>query len=182
MIKKIPFPADDNLLTTRELKLSPPQSLLSMVTMSILTPHRQKHLPNRHPSASTQGLSKSASHTGLKPISTSARKHLVDPQNMERVHPNPQMESIFSRGLHHVLVASDTRGFEGFAGDVLLLPGDEVDAERELVDAFLLHADVVDPDFGIGDTAAVARFRVGLALDLTVTPRRSCNANQVLIS
>ena len=94
---------------------------------------------------------------------------------MERMNPNPQMERIFSGGFHHVLVAGDTRSLESLAGDVLLLPGDEVDAEGELVDSFLLHADVVDADLGVGDTTAVAGFRVGFPLDLTVTSRRSCN-------
>ena len=48
-----------------------------------------------------------------------------------------------------------------------------MDAERELVDSFLLHADVVDADLGVGDTSAVAGLRVGLPLDLTVASRRS---------
>ena len=48
-----------------------------------------------------------------------------------------------------------------------------MDAERELVDSFLLHPDVVDTDLRVGDTTAVSRFRVWLPLDLTVTSRRS---------
>lgn len=92
---------------------------------------------------------------------------------MEGVHPHSQMESILAGVLGHVLVASDTGSFQGLARHVLLLPTDEVNAEGELVDAFLLHPDIVDSDLGIGDTAAKAGLWVGFVLDLAVTPCRS---------
>lgn len=80
------------------------------------------------------------------------------------------MERVLAGELGHVLVAGDTRRLESLAGDVFLLPGNEVDAEGELVDALLLHPDVVDSDLGVGDTAAEAGLGVGLVLDLAVAP------------
>lgn len=80
------------------------------------------------------------------------------------------MEGVLAGELGHVLVAGDTRGLESLAGDVFLLPRDEVDAEGELVDPLLLHPDVVDSDLGVGHTAAEAGLGVGLVLDLAVAP------------
>lgn len=157
-------------MTTRKLELSPPESLTSIVLVAVLAPHREKHLTNINPSASPERLSKGTPHTGLKPIGSGARKHLVDSENMEGVNPNAEMEGVLAGELGHVLVAGDTSRLESLAGDVFLLPRDEVDAEGELVDALLLHPDVVDSDLGVGHTAAEAGLGVGLVLDLAVAP------------
>lgn len=42
------------------------------------------------------------------PISSSTRQHLVDPDDMEGVYTDPQMERIFARSLGNVLVGTDT--------------------------------------------------------------------------
>jgi len=172
-LREAPFPADNNLLTTRELELSTTKSLLSMVTMGILATNRQKNLSNSNTSTSTQSFTKSTSHTSLKPISSSTRKHLVNPENMERMNPNPQMKSIFSSRLHHVLVASNTGSFKCFTWHILLLPWHQMDTEWKLINTLPLHTNIVDPDFWIWHTTTVARLWVWLTLDLTVTPRRS---------
>ncbi|MFS7903049.1 hypothetical protein Hanom_Chr01g00019421 [Helianthus anomalus] len=49
-----------------------------------------------------------------------------------------------------------------------------MDTEGELVDSFLLHADIVNPDLWIRYTTAVSGFWVWLVLDLAVTSGRSC--------
>ena len=160
-------------MTTRKLELSAAKGLLSMVAVTVLATDRKQDLPDSNTGTSSLGLSKSTPHSSLEPISPSTRKHLVNTQNMEGVHPHSQMESILAGVLGHVLVASDTGSFQGLARHVLLLPTHEVNAEGELVDAFLLHPDIVDSDLGIGDTAAKAGLRVGFVLDLAVTPCRS---------
>ncbi|KAM1695768.1 hypothetical protein ACFXTN_027376 [Malus domestica] len=86
---------------------------------------------------------------------------------MEGVNPNPQVERIFSGEIGHALVAGDSRRLESLARNVFLLPRDE-DAEGELVNALLLHAEVVDSDLRVGHTAAEAGFQVGFVLDLAV--------------
>ncbi|KAI5398973.1 hypothetical protein KIW84_064369, partial [Lathyrus oleraceus] len=106
------LPTDNDLLTTRELKLSTTKSLLSILAVAILAANREKHLSNSHPSTNTLWLSKSTSHTSLKPISSSTGKHLVNPKNMEWVNPDSQVESILSSKLCHVLVASNTSSFK----------------------------------------------------------------------
>ena len=42
--------------------------------------------------------------------------------------------------------------FEGLGGELFILVGDHVDAERELIDARLFTTQVVNTDLGIGDT------------------------------
>ena len=41
------------------------------------------------------------------PISSSTRQHLVDPDDMEGVYTDPQMERILARSLGNVLVGAD---------------------------------------------------------------------------
>lgn len=46
------------------------------------------------------------------PIGSSTAQHLVDPDNVEGVGTNTEMERILSAGLGDVFVGTDTGGFE----------------------------------------------------------------------
>ena len=109
------------------------------------------------------------------PISSSARKHLVDTQHMERVHADAHVERVLTALLGDVLVARNAGSLEGLARQLLLLERHQVDAVRELLYVGLLPAEIKDPELGIGHTTAVARLDVGLVLAVAVAPRRSCN-------
>ena len=67
-----------------------------------------------------------------------------------------------------VLVGANTGSLEGLRGDLLILVGDEVNAERELVDVGLLATEIEDANLGVGDTTVEARLRVRL-LSMTVS-------------
>lgn len=49
------------------------------------------------------------------PIGSSARQHLVDPENVERVDTDPQVEGILAGCLGDILVGANTSGFKGLA-------------------------------------------------------------------
>jgi hypothetical protein len=69
------------------------------------------------------------------------------------------------------LVAANPAGLKSLGGQLLQLAGHEMDAEGELIDERLLPAQVVDPDLGVGDSAAESRLGVGLVLAVAVTTR-----------
>ena len=46
------------------------------------------------------------------PISSGTGQHLVDPQNVEGVDTNTQVERILSRRLGDILVGTDTSSFQ----------------------------------------------------------------------
>ena len=52
----------------------------------------------------------------------------------------------------NVLVGANTGSLEGLRGDLLILVGDEVNAEGELVDVGLLATEIEDANLGVGDT------------------------------
>lgn len=62
----------------------------------------------------------------------------------------------------HILVGANTGSLEGLGGDLLILVGDEVDAERELVNVGALAAKVEDANLGVRHTTVEARLRVRL--------------------
>ena len=68
----------------------------------------------------------------------------------------------------NVLVGANTGSLEGLRGDLLILVGDEVNAEGELVDVGLLATEIEDANLGVGDTTVEARLRVRL-LSITVS-------------
>jgi len=117
-----PFPALNDLLAAWELELGTTEGLSSMDSVVGLAAHRKKDLSNSDTSTDTLWLPESTPHSGLEPISPSARKHLVDAQHMERVNPDPEVEGILSCMLGHVLVASNTGSLKSLTGDILLLP------------------------------------------------------------
>jgi hypothetical protein len=85
------------------------------VGIGFLATDGQKDLTNVNPSDGSVWFAPSASHTSLQPISTSARQHLIDANDVEGVDTDSQMEGVLSGSLGDVLVATDTSSFESFA-------------------------------------------------------------------
>ena len=163
-----PVLGDDDLLATGELGdisvcrgvshaqtylvLGSPESLESDSAGSIPRADGQNDLANVHTGDSTVGLSEGTTHTGLQPIGTSARQHLVDTDDVVGVDTDTEMETFLSGNLDEVLVGANTGGLESLGGQLLVLVGDQVDAEREVVYVGLLATEVEDADLGIGYT------------------------------
>lgn len=87
----------------QENRTSPPNSLCHNFPKALDINHKQTH---------------------LQPVSTGARKHLVDAQHVERVGADAHVEVVLSGELGHVLVCRHAGGFEGLRGQLLLLVGD----------------------------------------------------------
>jgi hypothetical protein len=81
---------------------------------------------------------------------------------VEGVGADTQVETLLSGVLDEVLVGANTGGLEGLGAQLLILVGDEVDAEREVVDVGTLTAEIEDADLGVGDTTVEARLGVRL--------------------
>jgi hypothetical protein len=161
-----PVPGDDDLLATGELAfvrscalrfelqltylvLATPQSLEGVGAEGVLCPERHEDLANVHTSDKTVGLAESTTHTSLKPISSSARQHLVDADDMVGVDTDAEMEGFLSGSLDHVLVGANTGGLESLGGQLLVLVGDKVDAQGEIVDVGALAAEIEDADLRV---------------------------------
>lgn len=113
---------------------------------------------------SAVGLAPGTTHTSLQSIGTGARQHLVDTDDVVRVGADAEVETFLSGGLDEVLVGANTGGLEGLGAQLLILVGDEVDAEREVVDGGTLAAEVEDADLGVRHTTVEARLRVRLQM------------------
>ena len=108
---------------------------------------------------------------------------------MEGVGADTQVETLLSAVLDQVLVGADTGGFKSLGRQLLVLIGDKVAAERELVDGGTLTAKIEDTDLksggvdsvsdvsgkregntdlGVGYTAVVAGLGVRLVLAVAV--------------
>jgi hypothetical protein len=165
-----PVPGNNDLLATGELYtvrsrdfyikllrtylvLATPQGLKSVGAEDVLCPERHEDLANVHTSDKTVGLAESTTHTSLKPISSSARQHLVDADDMVGVDTDAEMEGFLSGSLDHVLVGANTGGLESLGGQLLVLVGDKVDAEGEIVDVGALAAEIKDADLRVRYTA-----------------------------
>jgi hypothetical protein len=163
-----PHLGDNDLLATGELVLATPQSLEGSGAVGVPGTDGHEDLTDVHTGDKTVGLSESTTHTGLQPIGTSARQHLVDTDDMVGVDTDTEMETFLSGNLDEVLVGANTGGFEGLGGQLLVLVGDEVNAEREVVDAGLLATEIEDADLGVRYTAVEPALGVGLVLAVTV--------------
>jgi len=157
-----------NLLAASNLVLSTTESLEGVLAHVLAATDGTENLANVHTSHGTVGLTEGTAHTSLKTISTSARKHLVDADDVEGVDADADVESILTGALGHVLVTCDTASLEGLGGDLLELVGHQVSAEWEVVDRRLLAAKVVDTNLGIWHTTAIPRLDVRLVLLVAV--------------
>ena len=134
------------------LVLATPQSLEGGGAVRVTGSDGHEDLTDVDTGNEAVGLSEGTTHSGLQSIGTSARQHLVDTDDVVGVDTDTEMETFLSGNLDEVLVGANTGGFESLGGKLLVLVGDEVDAEREVVYAGLLATEVEDPDLGIGYT------------------------------
>lgn len=112
----------------------------------------EENLANVDTGNGTVGLTPGTTHTSLQSIGTSARQHLVDTDDVVRMGTDTEMETFLSGVLDEVLVGANTGGLEGLGTQLLILVGDEVNAEREVVNVGALAAKIEDSDLGVGDT------------------------------
>jgi len=167
-----PFARNDQLLTTRELEFGSPERLDDMGLMRILATDADHGLSDVDASDQTLGFAESSSHSSLEPISSGARQHFVDADDVEGVNAETHVESVLAHELDHVFVGANTGGFQSFGGELFILVGDHVDAERELIDSGPLPSQIVNTDLGIGDTPAKPRLGIRFVLAVPIAPRR----------
>ena len=154
-VSEAPLLRDDDLLATRELVTRTAESLHSHRTVGVTGADRQQNLTNVHTSHKTVRLTEGTTHTRLKTVGTSARKHLVDTDDVVRVDTHTEVERVLTSGLGHVLVGTDARSFKSLSGDLLVLVTHQVNAEGELVHRGLLTTQIVDTDLRIRHTTVV---------------------------
>ena len=162
------FTGDENLLAAGELELGTTEGLLSLGNEIGFSSDGDEDGSDIDTGSLTEGLSVSVTHTGLKSISTGAREHLVDADDVPGVNSDSDMEVILTAVDLHVLVGGDTGSLESLRGDLLLLVGDHMDAGGELIPCALLLSSVIHTDLGVGDTSVETRLRIRLVLLVSV--------------
>jgi hypothetical protein len=132
---------------------------------------RQENLANVDTGDSAVGLTPGTTHTGLQSIGTSARQHLVDTDDVVRVGTDSQVEGILATtSLDHVLVGANTGGFESLGTQLLVLVGDEVNAEGELIDTSALATEIEDSDLRAAMRSVTIVVNVEITLTYSGTP------------
>jgi hypothetical protein len=92
---------------------------------------------------------------------------------VEGVNTDTHVEGVLTTGLAQVLVAANATSFESFSRELFILVGDEMNAEREIVDSSLLTTKIVNSNLGVGDTTTESALGVGLVLAVTVATSRT---------
>ena len=164
---------DEDLLTAGELHLSTTESLAGLRSSVVGGSDGEEDLTNADTSGLAESLTEGTTHTLLESISTGARKHLVDTNDVPRVNSDSKMEVLSTNVDEHVLVGSNTGGFESLRGDLLLLVANHMDAGGEKFMLSLLLTAVVHSNLGVGDTTIETRLRIGLVLLVPIAPGRS---------
>jgi len=163
-----PVLGDDDFLATRELVLGAAEGLEGNGLVGVTSADAHDDLANVDTGDSAVGLTPGTTHTSLKSIGTSARQHLVDTDDVEGVGADAEVERLLSGGLDEVLVGANTGGLEGLGAQLLILVGDQVDAEREVIDGRLLASKIKDTNLGVGHTTVEAGLGVRLVLAVPV--------------
>ena len=102
-LSKSPLLGDVDLLAARELELGLAEGFNHMLLVLQLGADGHYDLANVDPGHCALGLSKGTVHTCLESISSSARQHLVDADDMEGVEPYSNVKTIFATTFHHVI-------------------------------------------------------------------------------
>lgn len=170
-----PLLGDDDLLLTGEFVLTTTQGLNNNSLVRVFSAARNQNLANVDTSGETGGLTPRTTHTLLETIGTSTRQHFVDTQNVVGVHADAEMEGLTARHLGNVFVGADTGSLQSLGRQLLVLVGNEVHAQGEVVDGSALATQVVRADLSVGDTTVVTRLGVRLVLAVTVATGRTAS-------
>jgi hypothetical protein len=163
-----PVLGDNDLLATGELVLRAAEGLEGEVLVGVTGTERHENLADVDTGDSAVGLTPGTTHTGLQSIGTSARQHLVDTDDVEGVSADAQVETLLSAVLDHVLVAANTGGLKSLRAQLLILVGDHVNAQREVIDVGTLATEIENANLGVGYTTVEARLGVRLVLAVAV--------------
>jgi len=116
-----PLLGDDDLLPSGELVPGTTESLHDDGLVRVLATDGHDDLTDADTSGGTDRLAVGATHTLLKPIGSGTGQHLVDPEDVEGVDTDTQVERVLSGGLDDVLVGADTGGFQSLRAQLLQL-------------------------------------------------------------
>merc|ERR1712168_14301 len=83
--RESPLLRGEDLLTTWELELGPPQRLHCSSFVVVFASNRHQRLSDVNASNGSLRFPVSSSHSGLEPISSSTRQHFVDADDVEGV-------------------------------------------------------------------------------------------------
>ncbi|CAH0374992.1 unnamed protein product [Pelagomonas calceolata] len=164
IIREAPLRALQDLLAARELELRAAEADDDVLAVRVLRAHAQDGLADGHARRALHGLAVRVAHARRQSIRASTGKHLVLPNHVERVRPRANVVRLLAAHLDEVLVARDARRLQSIGGDLLLLVGDQMGHEGELVDGRLFVAAVENADLRVRHAAAVPRLDVGLVL------------------
>jgi len=167
-LSQTPEAGSIDLLATSNLVLGTTECFKCMLAHVLAAADGAQNLANVDTGDSTVRLTEGTSHPSLETISAGAGKHLVDTNDVERVHTDADVESILTRTLGHVLVACNTACLEGLRTDLLELIRHQMGTEGEVVDGSLFATQIIDTDLGIWHTTAVARLDVRLVLLIAI--------------
>jgi len=113
-VSETPLLRNNDLLAAGELVPSTAKSFHDDGGVGVLASNGQDDLSNIDSCNGTIGFAPGATHTSLESISSSTAQHLVNPNDMEGVHTDTEMERILSAGLGDVFVGADTGSFQCF--------------------------------------------------------------------
>eukprot|EP00166_Cyanidium_caldarium_P001862 ctg_1975.g480 len=167
-----PLAGHEDALSPGELVLATAQCLLGHVHMLLLDADTDQRLADFDARHRALWLAESAAHPGLQSIRPSARQHLVDTDDVKRVHPHPQVERVLAGVRRQILLRGHSCRLQRLTGQLLLFVRHQIHAHRVLVGGRLLASQVVDADLGVGHTAAVPRLGVRLVLAVAIATRR----------
>jgi hypothetical protein len=95
-----PLLGDRNLLTSRKFKFGSSEGFDHILLMSLFSPDTNDDLSDVYSRHSSQRLTESASHSGLKSVSARTRQHFVYSQHVEGMDTHSNVKRVFAAGLH----------------------------------------------------------------------------------
>lgn len=130
-----PVSGDNNFLSTGELVLATTETFYGIGKHVGASANRHENLVDMNTGDTSVSFSVSVTHTGLEtkqlerkinarknePIGTSARKHFVNAENMERMDANANVERFTTSSLGKVLVSADTSSLKRLRGNLFQL-------------------------------------------------------------
>lgn len=102
------------------------------------------------------------------PISSSARQHFVDANDVEWMQAHSDVELVLTAVLHQVLVATNASSFQSFTTQLFVFIRNQMNTQGKILNCSFFSSQIKYTNFWIRDTTAKPRFRVRLIFAIAV--------------
>lgn len=160
---------DSNLLPTWHFHLSSSQGFQHDLQMFFFTSDGNELFTDFNSASFSVRFTIRSSHTGLKSISSGARKHFINSEYVPWMFSHSEMEILFGQIRDDIFVDGNSASLKSFRSDLFLFIGNHMNTVWESVPFSFFVSSVIKSEFSIRNGSVVSGFWESFSFNVSIT-------------